>query len=77
MRTKGDLNLFAPKNQQVIDRNKIVDQYCTDNNIALVDFYSETADSIAYYSNDGVHFNTTGVKKEAELIIEKILEILQ
>ncbi len=46
-------------------------------NITLVDFYSATANNMEYYSNDGVHFNSTGVNVEAELVRQKILEILE
>lgn len=42
----------------------------------LIDFYSKTANNVEYYSNDGVHFNNTGVNVEAELIAQGILDIL-
>ena len=76
IREKDNINEFAPRNQQIIERNKYLSDFTNDNNIILVDFYSKTANDIKYYSNDGVHFNGEGVNVEAELVTQKILEIL-
>jgi hypothetical protein len=76
IKKKDNINEFAPRNQQIIERNKYLSDFTKDNNIMLIDFYSKTANNIEYYSNDGVHFNNTGVNVEAELIEQRILEIL-
>lgn len=76
IREKDNINEFTPRNQQIIEQNKFLSDFTNDNNITLVDFYSKTANNIKYYSNDGVHFNSEGVNVEAELVTQKILEIL-
>jgi hypothetical protein len=76
VRQKENINNFAPRNQQIIERNKYISDFAESNKIILIDFYSATANSIEYYSNDGVHFNDAGVNVEARLISEKILDIL-
>lgn len=76
IREKDNTNEFAPGNQQIIERNKFLADFTRNNNIRLVDFYAETANKVEYYSNDGVHFNDLGVNVEADLIAQRILEIL-
>lgn len=76
IRKNDNINEFAPRNQQIIERNKYLSDFTNDNNIMLIDFYSKTANNIEYYSNDGVHFNSEGVNVEAELVTQEILEIL-
>ncbi len=77
IREKDNINEFTSKNRQIIERNKFLADFTKTNNITLVDFYSATANNMEYYSNDGVHFNSTGVNVEAELVRQKILEILE
>lgn len=76
IREKDNIIQFALRNQQIIERNKFLSDFTHDNNITLVDFYSKTANNLDYYSNDGVHFNSEGVNVEAELVTQKILEML-
>ncbi len=77
IRVRDNIKKFAPRNQQIIERNKFLADFTKQNNIILIDFYSKTANNIEYYSNDGVHFNNSGVNIEAELVTQKILEILK
>ncbi len=77
IREKDNINEFTSKNRQIIERNKFLADFTKTNNITLVDFYSATANNMEYYSKDGVHFNSTGVNVEAELVRQKILEILE
>jgi len=35
-----------------------------------------SVDHLDYYLNDGIHFNQEGQKAEANLIVKKIVEIL-
>lgn len=76
IREKDHIDNFGSRNQQIKERNKFLFDYTKSNNVVLVDFYSKTADNIEYYSNDGVHFNNTGVNVEAGLLKQKIFEIL-
>ncbi|WP_223552219.1 SGNH/GDSL hydrolase family protein [Aestuariivivens sp. NBU2969] len=76
IREKNNLSQFAKRNDQIIERNKFLFEFTQKNNVPLIDFYSETADELKYYSNDGIHFNDTGVAKEADLITEYIHNIL-
>jgi hypothetical protein len=77
IREKNNINEFAPRNQQIIERNKFLSDFTNKNTIKLVDFYSNTANNLEYYSNDGVHFNNEGINIEAEMITEQVLEILE
>lgn len=77
IREKGNINTFAVRNQQIIERNKFLFDFTATNNIAFVDFYSETANKLEYYSADGVHFNQAGVEMEAALITKKINEFIE
>jgi hypothetical protein len=75
IREEGNINEFADRNQQIIERNKFLTNFTKANNIPLVDFYSATANNLEYYETDGVHFNEAGVEMEAELIKKKIDEL--
>lgn len=77
IRETENINVFAVRNQQIIERNEFLFGFTKANNIALVDFYSATANNLDYYSNDGVHFNPVGVEIEAGLITKKINEIIK
>lgn len=77
IREKENINTFAVRNQQIIERNKFLLDFTAANNIALVDFYSATANNLEYYSTDGVHFNQAGVEMEAALITKKINELIE
>lgn len=77
IREKENINTFAARNQQIIERNKFLLDFTAANNIALVDFYSVTANNLEYYSADGVHFNQAGVEMEAALITKKINELIE
>ncbi|MFD1162397.1 SGNH/GDSL hydrolase family protein [Hwangdonia seohaensis] len=76
IRDKNNLNEFAPRNKQIIERNKYLTNFTKENNIPLIDFYSNTAHNLNYYTNDGVHFNNEGVKIEATLITQEIAKKL-
>lgn len=76
IREKNELDKFAPRNEQIIERNKVLSDFTKSNNITLVDFYLETANNSKLYSNDGVHFNNDGVNMEADLVTNEILKIL-
>ena len=76
IRNKDNLNEFASRNNQIIERNEYIDNFTKENNIPLLDFYSRTAHNIDYYTNDGVHFNNEGVKAEAALITQKVAKEL-
>lgn len=77
IREKDNISKFGNRNKQIIERNNFLFNFTEANNITLVDFYSETVNRLDYYSSDGIHFNSDGVKKEAELIIWKINEIMK
>ena len=76
IRSKNNLNEFAPRNNQIVERNKYLSHFTKENKIILLDFYSKTAHNIDYYTNDGVHFNKEGVHTEATLVTQKIAEVL-
>ena len=76
IREKSNLNEFAPRNKQIIERNNYISNFAKDNNISFLDFYSKTAYKIDCYTSDGVHFNAKGVNIEATLITQEIAKKL-
>lgn len=77
IRETENINTFAVRNQQIIERNKFLKEFTEANQITLIDFYSATANNLLYYETDGVHFNEAGVEMEAELITKKIKELIE
>lgn len=77
IREKDNISKLAKRNQQIVERNEFLFDFAETNNIALVDFYSETVNNLDYYSSDGIHFNIVGVNLEAELVTRKINELIE
>jgi hypothetical protein len=75
---KGDIpEEFTPFNDKVVIRNKLVGEFTSKNRIPLLNFNSLSLKHPEYYSEDGTHFNQTGIKAEAHLIAEKVREALK
>ena len=77
IREKNNIEAFADRNKQIIERNSFLKEFTKKNNITLIDFYSATANNLEYYSDDGIHFNSTGVDREATLLTGRIFQILE
>jgi lysophospholipase L1-like esterase len=75
-RVNEHLEQFDPYQQDVVERNRLVQDFCQKNNIRVLDFFSLSKNNISYYSNDGIHFNETGVDAQATLIAEIITAII-
>ncbi|WP_223552296.1 hypothetical protein [Aestuariivivens sp. NBU2969] len=77
IREKNNIEAFADRNKQIIERNSFLKEFTKKNNITLIDFYAATANEPEYYTNDGIHFNNEGVAKEATLLTERVFQILR
>lgn len=77
IREKNNIEAFADRNKQIIERNSFISEFTKENNIKLIDFYSATANNLEYYSDDGIHFNSTGVDREATLLTGSITMVLK
>jgi len=75
IRQKNNITAFDIKNEDVTERNSSLLEFIQNNGIPLLDFYSVTADSIQFYTNDVIHFNQLGVERQANLLADKIMEI--
>lgn len=75
IREPNNITSYGARNSQILERNSSLKSFAESRNLALVDFYSVTADSVQFYSNDGIHFNKLGVEKQANIITDKILAI--
>ncbi len=73
-RVPNNLDSFDAHNGDVEKRNKYVADFCTEKNISVIDFSSLSLQHKDYYSNDGIHFNETGVKEQASIIAEAALK---
>ena len=71
-RKRNSLDEFHERNNQVVMRNKVCLEFTTKNQIPLLDFYTASLNNKDYYTNDGIHFNETGVKAQAELLCVEI-----
>lgn len=70
---KGHLDQFDPYHKDVEERNRLVQVFCHKNNIPVLDFFTLSMNNLSYYTNDGIHFNESGVNAEATMIAETIL----
>jgi hypothetical protein len=72
IRKRNSLDEFHERNNQIVMRNKVCLEFTTKNQIPLLDFYTASLNNKDYYTNDGIHFNETGVKAQAELLCVEI-----
>lgn len=61
----------------ITERNNLVKEFTSNNQIPLIDFYSISIANKDYYSQDYLHFNNRGVTAQAELICTEINRILK
>ena len=71
-RKRNSLDEFHERNSQVVMRNKVCLEFTTKNQIPLLDFYTASLNNKEYFTNDGIHFNETGVKVQAEMLCVEI-----
>ena len=71
-REANKLNNFQEFNQKIVERNRILSEYASKHGLTLIDFYNLGSESIEYYTDDGIHFNKEGVKKQAEILTDII-----
>jgi hypothetical protein len=62
---------------KINERNEFVNEFTKSNNIPLIDFYSISVANKDYYCPDYLHFNSTGVNAQSDLICSKIKEIIK
>jgi hypothetical protein len=71
-RVPDKLDQFDMYQHDVVDRNKAVLDFCTKRDIPVLDFSKMSLENLSYYSRDGIHFNETGVKAQAQMIADKL-----
>lgn len=64
------------RNERVKARNRIAAAYVSEHGLAIDDLFALVVDHPEYYSNDGVHFNKTGVELQARQVADCILKTL-
>ena len=67
-RKANDLNNFQEFDLRITERNRILSEYAGKHDLMLVDFYNLGSGSTENYTDDGIHFNEKGVKKQAEIL---------
>jgi hypothetical protein len=65
-----------PKTDRVRERNRIADKIMGERNIPVDDLFGPVIDHPEFFSEDGVHFNATGVPVLAERVVAEILKTL-
>ena len=73
----GISNYFVDLAESMTDRNNLVKEFTSNNQIPLIDFYSISIANKDYYSQDYLHFNNRGVTAQAELMCTEINRILK
>lgn len=72
VRVVGDLNEFESRTQRVKTRNAIAARLVAAENISVNDLFALGERHAEYYSDDGVHFNPSGVRALARQVADAI-----
>ena len=76
-RSGDDPEQFAPRNERVLERNRIATEFFKDKDVAINDLYSVLSSDPSYYGKrDGVHPLPAGVKALADRVADRIDEVL-
>jgi lysophospholipase L1-like esterase len=72
VRLEEDLSMLDPLNLQVTAKNQAALEIMENEDIPVIDLYSEMLDHPEYYRSDGLHFNDQGKSAQADVIVEFI-----
>ncbi len=77
MRNNENLDELDPKNERVIERNRIAASIVEAEGIPVTDLYQLSISHPEHFSNDGVHFNNTGKEAQAELVAQRVRKVIE